>query len=229
MQIRTFFDIVTCTYTYLIIDEKTKKAVIIDSVDNKVDNYLKIIDDLDLDLIGALDTHVHADHITAIGLLREKTGCESIIGEQSANTCASKHISDNEIFKCGDLELKAIYTPGHTDDSYCFLVEDSLFTGDTLFIRGTGGTDFQNGDSIAQYDSIFNKLFKLDGKTVVYPGHDYNGNLTSTIAEEKAYNPRLQVSNEEEYAEIMDNLNLPNPRYMDMAIPNNLVCGLSDD
>jgi len=170
---------------------------------------------------------VHADHITALGVLREATGCKTVMGEQSRAQCVSVKIKGGEVIDFDGLKLKAIYTPGHTDDSYSFLLDKLLFTGDTLFIRGTGRTDFQNGDAYAQYDSIKNKLFLLDESTIIYPGHDYRGQTSSTIYEEKRFNPRLQVKTAGAYAQLMANLNLPNPKYMDVAVPANLGCGLS--
>lgn len=180
--------------------------------------YQKLINELQLKLVAAIDTHVHADHITALGVLREATGCKTIMGEQSKAECVSLKIKEGEVIDFDGLKLKAIYTPGHTDDSYSFLLDKLLFTGDTLFIRGTGRTDFQNGDAYAQYDNIKNKLFSLDEDTIIYPGHDYHGQTSSTIYEEKRFNPRLQVKTADEYFRLMANLNLPNPKYMDVAV-----------
>jgi sulfur dioxygenase len=226
MILKQLFDMDTCTYTYLIASGHGREAVIIDPVDTHVDMYTRLFNELDLRLVAAIDTHVHADHITALGVLREEVGCISIMGEQSKAECVSLKVKEGELIPFDNMALKPIYTPGHTDDSYSFLLNDKLFTGDTLLIRGTGRTDFQNGDSFAQYDSIFNKLLKLPDDTTVYPGHDYNGQSTSSIWEEKKFNPRLQVKSVAEYAELMDNLNLPNPKYMDVAVPANLGCGL---
>jgi glyoxylase-like metal-dependent hydrolase (beta-lactamase superfamily II)/rhodanese-related sulfurtransferase len=229
MIFRQLFDSVSCTYTYLLASRRGGEALIIDPVLEKVDRYLKLFQEMDLTLVKALDTHVHADHITGLGALRDRTRCITVMGEQSQVDVVSMRVSDGDRIEIAGLALTALYTPGHTDDSYCFLMDDRVFTGDTLFIRGTGRTDFQNGDAHAQYDSIFNRLLKLPDETLVYPGHDYKGDTVSTIWEERTYNPRLQVSSAEEYAEIMANLNLPNPKLMDVAVPANLKVGLSQD
>lgn len=226
MQFRQLFDQESCTYTYLLACERSKEAIFIDPVDKHLNSYITLIRELDLQLVVALDTHVHADHITAIGKLREKTKCESIMGEKTKAECVSHYLSDNEYLKIGDLSIKAMYTPGHTDDSYCFLMGDRVFTGDTLLIRGTGRTDFQNGSAEAQYDSLFKRVLQLPESTFVFPAHDYKGWTKSTIGEEKKYNPRLQVNTKNEYVQIMNNLSLPNPRLMDIAVPANLKCGL---
>jgi len=189
---------------------------------------------LNLTLVTALDTHVHADHVTALGALREKTGCISMMGEPARARCISKSFSTGDRIEFGKLSLKALYTPGHTDDSYSFLLsastdesiqDDYVFTGDTLLIRGTGRTDFQNGSASDQYHSLFSILLGLPDKTRVYPGHDYKGWTSSTIGEERRYNPRLQVASEKEYVDLMRNLKLPNPKRMDVAVPANLACG----
>ncbi len=222
---RQLFDHETYTYSYLIADRIGGEAVLIDGVKEQVDNYLLLIEQLQLNLVVSMDTHVHADHITALGDLSDKTQCVTMMGEQSRAQCLSSTFKDGEIIHVGELAFKALYTPGHTDDSYSFLLNDCVFTGDTLLIRGTGRTDFQNGDPEQQYDSLFNKLLKLPEQTLVYPAHDYKGWLVSTIGEEKQCNPRLQVSTREEYVEIMNGLNLPNPKFMDIAVPANLRCG----
>ncbi len=229
MIFRQMFDSVSCTYTYLLASRLGGEALIIDSVLEKVDRYIQLLDELDLKLVKAIDTHVHADHITGMGALRDRTRCINVMGEQSGVDVVSMRVGDGDSIDIEGLSLKAIYTPGHTDDSYCFYLGDRVFTGDTLFIRGSGRTDFQHGSSTAQYDSIFNKLLTLPDETLVYPGHDYKGDTVSTIAEEREHNPRLQVSSAEEYAEIMDNLNLDNPKMMDVAVPANLKIGLSQE
>ena len=226
MILRQLFDQDTWTYTYLIASGVGREAIIIDPVDTQIAKYHKLLNELDIKLVAAIDTHVHADHITAIGQLRNDTDCNSIMGAHTKAECVSVKIKEDETVDFDGMKLKAIYTPGHTDDSYSFILDDKLFTGDTLFIRGTGRTDFQHGDSFAQYDSITNKLFKFGDETIVLPGHDYNGFTSSTIGEEKKFNPRLQVKNAQEYAELMANLKLPNPKYMDVAVPANLKCGL---
>jgi glyoxylase-like metal-dependent hydrolase (beta-lactamase superfamily II)/rhodanese-related sulfurtransferase len=193
----------------------------------KVDAYLKLLEELDLKLVKAIDTHVHADHITALGALRDHTRCVTVMGAASKVDVVSMRVEDGDTIEAGNIVLDVLYTPGHTDDSYSFHCGDRVFTGDALFIRGTGRTDFQHGDPIQAYHSLFDKLLTLPGDTLVYPGHDYNGNTLSTIAEEKAHNPRLQVNSAEEYADIMNNLNLPNPKQMDVAVPANLSIGFS--
>jgi len=229
MIFRQLFDSVSSTYTYLIASRRAGEALIIDPVLEKVDRYLKLFDELDVKLIKAIDTHVHADHITAIGALRDHTKCITVMGEHSAVDTVSMRVAEGDTITIEGTTLQVIYTPGHTDDSYSFLMNDRVFTGDTLLIRGTGRTDFQNGDSIAQYDSLFNKLLKLPVETLVYPAHDYKGDTVSTIGEELLCNPRLQVTSANEYAAIMNNLNLTNPKMMDVAVPANLAIGLRQD
>ena len=229
MIFRQLFDSTSFTYTYLIGSRKGGEALIIDPVLEKVDHYLRLFRELDLKLVKAIDTHLHADHVTGLGKLRDLTHCITLMGEKSKVDVVSMRVADGDSVTIEDITMQAMYTPGHTDDSYCFLMNDRVFTGDTLFIRGTGRTDFQNGDPRAQYDSIFNRLLTLPDDTRVYPGHDYKGDTVSTIGEERAFNPRLQVSSMQEYADIMNNLNLPNPRLMDVAVPANLHIGLQQD
>ena len=229
MIIRQLFDYETYTYSYLLANRPGGEALIIDPVLEKIERYIQLLDELELKLNKAIDTHVHADHITALGALRDRTHCITVMGEQSAADVVSLRVADGDTIEIEGLSLDVMYTPGHTDDSYCFRMSDRIFTGDTLFVRGTGRTDFQHGDSHAQYDSLFNKVLTLPDETLVYPGHDYKGDTVSTIGEEKAFNPRLQVSSAEEYAAIMDNLNLPNPKLMDVAVPANIKVGLSQD
>jgi glyoxylase-like metal-dependent hydrolase (beta-lactamase superfamily II)/rhodanese-related sulfurtransferase len=229
MIFRQLFDSDSFTYTYLIASRRGGEALIIDPVLDKVDRYIQLLDELDLKLIKAVDTHVHADHITGLGALRDRTRCITVMGEQSQADVVSVRVGDGDALEIEGITLEAVYTPGHTDDSYSFVMADRVFTGDTLFIRGTGRTDFQNGDPAMQYDSLFNKLLKLPDETLVYPCHDYKGDTVSTIAEEKAYNPRLQVDSVDQYVEIMNGLNLANPKMMDVAVPANLKVGLSQD
>tara|TARA_R110002110_G_scaffold260260_1_gene475879 strand:+ start:62386 stop:63420 length:1035 start_codon:yes stop_codon:yes gene_type:complete len=229
MIFRQLFDTESSTYTYLMASRPGGEALIIDPVLDKVDRYLQLLDELDLRLIKAVDTHVHADHITGLGALRDRTRCITVMGEQSGVDVVSMRVAEGDAIDIEGLRLDVVYTPGHTDDSYSFLMNDRVFTGDTLLIRGTGRTDFQHGDAAAQYDSIFNKLLKLPDDTLVYPAHDYKGDTVSTIGEERAYNPRLQVASEAAYVEIMDNLNLANPKMMDVAVPANLKIGLRQD
>ncbi|NNE86031.1 MAG: MBL fold metallo-hydrolase [Alphaproteobacteria bacterium] len=229
MIFRQLFDSESSTYTYLIASRRGGEALIIDPVQDRVDRYIQLLDELDLRLIKAVDTHVHADHITGLGDLRDRTKCITVMGEKSGVDVVSLRVAEGDTIDVEGISLDVLYTPGHTDDSYSFLFGDRVFTGDTLLIRGTGRTDFQHGSARDQYDSLFNKLLKLPDETLVYPAHDYKGDTVSTIAEEKAYNPRLQVSSVEEYAEIMDNLNLANPKMMDIAVPANLKMGLNQD
>ena len=229
MIFRQLFDSVSSTYTYLIADRRGGEALIIDPVLDKVDRYLQLLTELDLKLVKAVDTHVHADHITGLGALRDRTRCITVMGEQSKVDVVSVRVAEGDRIDVDGVSLKAIYTPGHTDDSYSFLMDDRVFTGDTLLIRGTGRTDFQNGDPVAQYDSLFNKLLKLPEETLVYPAHDYKGDTVSTIAEEKAFNPRLQVRGRAEYVALMNNLKLPDPKMMDVAVPANLRIGMAQE
>lgn len=225
MLFRQLYDLDTGTYTYLLAERPGGEAVIIDPVLEQMNAYLQLLRELDIRLVKAIDTHTHADHVTAMGKLREVTGCVTLMGEQTKAECVSLRVRDGETIHVGALTLRALYTPGHTDESYSFVMDDRVFTGDTLLIRGTGRTDFQNGDARAQYDSLFNKLLKLPEETLVYPGHDYKGWTVSTIGEEKRYNPRLQAQSVDAYVNVMNNLNLPNPKYMDVAVPTNLACG----
>jgi glyoxylase-like metal-dependent hydrolase (beta-lactamase superfamily II) len=226
MIFRQLFDRVSCTYTYLIAERATGEAILVDPVITNVPQYLQLITELDLGLVLAIDTHIHADHVTGLGALRDETLCAIAMGEHSKAECVNYKVRDGEQLKVGNINLDVIYTPGHTDDSYSFLVQGRVLTGDTLLIRGTGRTDFQNGDPAAQYDSLFNKLLKLPDDTIVYPAHDYNGMTISTIGEEKRFNPRLQVDSLQEYVDLMNSLELEDPKLMDVAVPSNLACGL---
>lgn len=226
MIFRQLFDPVSSTYSYLMASRRGGEALIIDPVLEKVDRYLQLIHELDLKLVKAVDTHLHADHITGLGALRDKTHCTTVMGEQTKADVVSMRLSDNDRLTIEGLSLDVIYTPGHTDDSYSFVLPDRVFTGDTLLIRGTGRTDFQNGDPRAQFESIFGRLLKLPDTTLVYPAHDYKGDTVSTIGEEKAFNPRLQVRSAEEYAALMNNLKLGNPKMMDVAVPANMKIGM---
>ena len=229
MIFRQLFDQTSGTYTYLLASRRGGEAMIIDPVLEKVDRYLQLIRELDLKLVKAVDTHLHADHITGLGALRDRTRCITAMGEQSQVDVVSMRIADGDRLTIEGIALDAIYTPGHTDDSYCFKLEDRVFTGDTLMIRGTGRTDFQNGSARAQYDSIFNRLLKLPDETMVFPGHDYKGDTVSTIGEEKRFNPRLQVDGVDAYIALMNGLNLSNPKMMDVAVPANMHQGLHQE
>ncbi len=225
MLFRQLFDTESSTYTYLLADPRTGEGLLIDPVVERVPQYTNLVDDLGLRLVAAVDTHVHADHVTGLGALREATDCATIMGEHSRAECVSIKVKEGERLRIGGIVLDVMYTPGHTDDSYSFRLPDRVFTGDTLLIRGTGRTDFQNGDPLAQYDSIFGRLLKLPPETLVYPAHDYSGMTVSTIGEERRFNPRLQVASAAEYAAIMNSLDLTDPRLMDVAVPANLACG----
>src|SRR6202044_3131507 len=229
MIFRQLFDSVSGTYTYLLASRSGGEALIIDPVLEKVDRYLQLVRELDLKLVKAADTHLHADHITGLGALRDRTRCVTVMGEQTKVDVVSMRVAEGDRIEIEGIRLEVLYTPGHTDDSYSFLMADRVFTGDTLLIRGTGRTDFQNGSARAQYDSIFNRLLKLPDETMVFPAHDYKGDTVSTIGEEKRYNPRLQVRSADEYVELMSNLKLPNPKMMDVAVPANMHVGLHQD
>ena len=227
MIFRQLFDSVSSTYTYLIGSRAGGEALIIDPVLEKVDSYIKLLEQLDVKLVKVIDTHIHADHISGIAELRDRTNCITIMGDATKADVVSMRVADNEVIKLEKLELKSLYTPGHTDDSFSFMMNDRIFSGDTLLIRGTGRTDFQNGDPYDSYNSIFERLLKLPENTLLYPAHDYNGNTVSTIGEEKKFNPRLQVNSAEEYVKIMNNLNLSNPKMMDVAVPANQQLGIN--
>ena len=229
MIFRQLFDSASSTYSYLVASRHGGEALIIDPVLEKVDRYLQLLRELDLHLVKSVDTHLHADHMTGSAALRDRTHCITVMGEQTKADIVSMRVAEGDKIEIEGMSLEVLYTPGHTDDSYCFLMDDRVFTGDTLLIRGTGRTDFQNGDARAQYDSIFNKLLKLPEETLVYPAHDYKGDTVSTIGEERRFNPRLQVASADEYVELMSRLKLPNPKMMDVAAPANMHIGLHQD
>ena len=225
MIFRQLFDKNSSTYTYLIASEKGREALIIDPVLENIDVYIDSLNELDLKLVKVIDTHIHADHITGASQLNKKTNCCTIMGEHTPAESVQIKVKEDEMVEIDELKIRAIYTPGHTSDSYSFLMNNMLFSGDTLLINGTGRTDFQNGDAKDAYHSIFSKLLKLPEETILYPGHDYNGKTMSTIGNEKKFNPRLQVNSENEYEEIMNNLNLPKPKLMDINVPRNIKLG----
>ncbi|MGB6534691.1 MAG: MBL fold metallo-hydrolase [Xanthobacteraceae bacterium] len=229
MIFRQLFDATSGTYTYLLASRPGGEALIIDPVLERVERYLQLVRELDLRLVKAVDTHLHADHVTGLGALRDRTHCITVMGERTHADVVSMRVAEGDRIDIEGLRLQVLYTPGHTDDSYSFLLADRVFTGDTLLIRGTGRTDFQNGDPRAQYDSIFNKLLKLSDETLVFPAHDYKGDTVSTIGEEKFFNPRLKVGSIDEYVELMNNLRLPNPKMMDVAVPANMQVGLRQE
>ena len=222
MIFNQLFDTKSSTYTYIIASDKGREAIVIDPVIENTNEYLKVLKELDLKLVKVIDTHIHADHITGLNELSKRTSCTKIMGDKSKSEVIDTKVKEDDIIKIDSIELKVIYTPGHTDCSYSFLMDDKVFTGDTLLINGTGRTDFQSGDSKDQYNSIFNKLLKLPDKTIVYPAHDYNGKKFSTIENERNNNPRLQVNSIDQYVEIMNNLNLANPKMINVAVPANL-------
>jgi len=225
MIFKQVFDIKSSTYTYLIASAKGREAVIIDPVIENVEDYIKILNELDLKLVKVIDTHIHADHITGASKLKEATNCSTLMGEHTPADTVEIKVKDDEIINIDNLKIRSMYTPGHTSDSYSFLLNDHLFTGDTLLINGTGRTDFQNGCSKSAYNSLFNKILKLPEETFVYPGHDYNGKKISTIGNEKKFNPRLQVNSVDEYIVIMSNLNLSKPKMIETNVSRNIKLG----
>jgi sulfur dioxygenase len=230
MIFKQLFDPETWTYTYFIADPATKEAVLIDPVKSHIDEYIALLDEHDLKLKYSLETHVHADHITASGLLRQKLGAETGVGQLCGAIGADLQLQDGDVLEFGGGEkIKVIATPGHTKGSVSFLWRDRVFTGDSLFIGGCGRTDFQGGDAGALYDCITQRLFTLPDETLVYPGHDYQQRWVSSIMQERTTNPRLAAKTRDEFIEIMNNLNLPKPRLIDEAVPANRYCGLDED
>ncbi|MDA7847584.1 MBL fold metallo-hydrolase [Candidatus Pelagibacter sp.] len=225
MLFHQLFDKNSSTYTYLIASTKGREALIIDPVLENIEQYIKLLNELDLKLVKVIDTHIHADHITAASKLKNKTNCTTIMGEHTPSDAVEIKVKDDEVIHVDKLEIKVIYTPGHTKDSYSFLMNNYLFSGDTLLINGTGRTDFQGGNSEDSYNSIFNRLLKLPEETLLYPAHDYNGQTVSSIGKEKKFNPRLQVSGINEYIDIMNNLNLSKPKLMDINVASNIKLG----
>ena len=225
MIFKQVFDTKTSTYTYIIASAKGREAVIIDPVLENVDEYIQLLNELDLKLVKVIDTHIHADHVTGATKLKQATNCTTLMGEHTPADMVEIKVKDNELIKIDGLKIKSLYTPGHTSDSYSFLLDNYLFSGDTLLINGTGRTDFQNGSSKDAYNSLFNNILKLPEETLVYPGHDYNGKFSSTIGNEKKFNPRLQVKSVDEYVEIMSNLNLSKPEMMDSNVSKNIQLG----
>ncbi len=229
MIFKQLFDKTSCTFTYLLADLDSKEALFIDPVDSHIDDYLSLLEKHNLQLKYSFETHVHADHITASGLLRQMTGAKTAIGLHCRAGTADYQLEGNEVFNLGSSTIKTIATPGHTAGSMSFLWQDKLFTGDTLFIGGCGRTDFQNGNAGDLFDSVTKKIFTLPGETLVYPGHDYKGNFVSCVYQEKTSNPRLSGKTRDEFIEIMDNLNLPVPKLINEAVPANLYCGIDEE
>ena len=225
MIFKQLFDTKSSTYTYLISSGKGREALIIDPVIENVAEYVNLLKSLNLKLVKVIDTHIHADHVTGASKLKDITKCATIMGEHSPAETVEIKVKDDEYINLDHLKIKAMYTPGHTSDSYSFLLDNYLFSGDTLLINGTGRTDFQNGSSKDAYNSIFNKLLKLPEETFLYPAHDYNGEKVSTIGKEKKYNPRLQVSSVDEYIDIMNNLNLKKPAEIEHNVSKNINLG----
>jgi glyoxylase-like metal-dependent hydrolase (beta-lactamase superfamily II) len=225
MIFKQLFDQSSSTYTYIVASAKGREALIIDPVLENVETYIKLLKEFDLKLVKVIDTHIHADHVTGASKLNKETDCTTIMGEHTPSEAVQIKVKNDEIIKVDNLKVKAIYTPGHTSDSYSFIMGNYLFSGDTLLINGTGRTDFQNGSAKDSYESIFNKLLKLPEETLLYPAHDYKGKKVSTIGNEKKFNPRLQVSSVCEYVDIMNNLNLSKPNLMDINIGRNIKLG----
>ena len=225
MIFKQLFDEKSSTYTYLIASAKGREALIIDPVIENVNQYIQLLKELNLKLVKVIDTHIHADHITGASKLKSITKCSTIMGDHTPAETVEIKVKDDEYINLDNLKIKAMYTPGHTSDSYSFLMDNYLFSGDTLLINGTGRTDFQNGNAKDAYNSIFNKLLKLPEETLLYPAHDYKGEKVSTIGKEKKQNPRLQVKSVDEYVEIMSNLNLKKPAKIDFNVSRNIVLG----
>ena len=227
MQLRQLFDAESSTYTYLLWDESTRQAALIDTVDSQIDRDLQLVEELQLDLRYTLETHIHADHITASGKIRDRAGTKAVVHRNSQSDCADILVSDGDSIMLGDQSIRVLETPGHTDTCVSYRLEDCVFTGDALLIRGCGRTDFQSGDPGQLYDSIHQKLFSLPDSTLVYPAHDYRGLSCSTIGEEKIHNPRLGNNRPKpDFVDLMNSLDLDPPKKIDEAVPGNLECGL---
>ena len=225
MIFKQVFDQKSSTYTYFIASSKGREALIIDPVIENVDSYIKLLNELELKLVKVIDTHIHADHVTGASKLKDLTKCSTIMGEHTPADTVEIKVKDDEYINLDNIKIRAMYTPGHTSDSYSFLMDNYLFSGDTLLINGTGRTDFQNGNAQDSYNSIFNKLLKLPEETLLYPAHDYKGEKVSTIGKEKKQNPRLQVNSVNEYIDIMNNLKLKKPLEIDSNVSKNIMMG----
>lgn len=234
MIFRQLFEADSCTYTYLIADPATGETILIDPVLETVERDLQVLRDMGLTLTATLETHVHADHLTGARRLKHQTQCKIAYPAMVQASCVDIGIKEGEPFRVGSIELHPLYTPGHTDHHHAYLIDTPVqkfvFTGDALLIEACGRTDFQSGDAAALYNSIHNKIFSLPDETLVYPGHDYESRFVTTVAQEKARNPRLGGGkSKEDFIEIMENLNLPYPRKIDFAVPGNELCGACPD
>ena len=225
MIFKQLFDTKSSTYTYLISSGNGREALIIDPVLENVNEYIDILKELDLKLVKVIDTHIHADHVTGASKLKDITKCTTIMGSHTPAESVEIKVKDDEYINLDNLKIRAMYTPGHTSDSFSFLMNNYLFSGDTLLINGTGRTDFQNGNAKDAYNSIFNKLLKLPEETLLYPAHDYKGEKVSTIGKEKKQNPRLQVKSVDEYIDIMNNLDLKKPAELESNVSRNIKLG----
>ena len=225
MIFKQIFDKKSSTYTYLIASSKGREALIIDPVIENINEYISVLKELDLKLVKVIDTHIHADHVTGASKLKDITNCSTIMGAHTPADSVEIKVKDDEYINLDNLKIRAMYTPGHTSDSYSFLMNNYLFSGDTLLINGTGRTDFQNGNAKDAYNSIFNKLLKLPEETLLYPAHDYKGEKVSTIGKEKKQNPRLQVKSVDEYIDIMNNLDLKKPAELESNVSRNIKLG----
>ncbi len=224
MIVRQLFDFATFTFTYLVIDEATRSAALIDPVHEQLERDLTVIAELGVDLRYVLETHVHADHVTSAGLIADRTGAITAASDRGA-ACLARRLHDGDVIELGETRLRVVETPGHTQDSLSFAAPGHVFTGDALFVRGTGRTDFQSGDAGRLYDAITTRLFTLPDETVVWPGHDYHGFSSSTIAEERLCNPRLAGKSRDEFIALMSQLELPPPKQIARAVAANLKCG----
>lgn len=223
------FDTESSTLTYLLVDEVTLEGALIDPVVSHIEHYIEVINRLGCKLKYSLETHVHADHITASGKLRERLTIQTGVSELCGASTADIQLIDSDVLMLGNQEIKVIATPGHTAGSVSFLCNERIFTGDTLLINGCGRTDFQGGSAINLFESIINKIFTLPDETLIYPGHDYNGRRVSSVSQEKATNLRLAGKTKDEFVALMNSLNLPKPKLIDIAVPANRMCGILEE